>query len=201
MADYNYTISTDFPNQAVAGDKLRDEIVGSSISSAPLELVNTDEDSDECKIKFDGSLSVADQTTLDGLVAVHDGVSYVDLSSSEGLWVFSQAESSTTSPSWQNKCTLNMGNVPSGTYRIRWSFEWEVVDNDNEGGGFRVRLDDSTLIWQMDTFPIKKLHPTTESLIWYENIPAGTHHLDLEYYSNNGREIKIRNAALDVRRV
>ena len=199
MADYKYTISTAFPNQAVAGDKLKNEINASSIASAPLELVNTDADSDECKIKFDGSLSGADETTLDGLVAAHDGVPYVDIGG-DGLWVFSQADSSTTSSSWQQKCTLNLGEIQVGTYRIRWSFEWEVLDNDNEGGAFRITLNDS-LLWQMVTFPIKKLHPKTESLIWYEVIDTpGTYHIDLEYHSENGRETVIRNATIDVRR-
>lgn len=74
MADtkYTYSISVDFPNQKVAPSKLTQEINDSSISSALLLYINTNDD--DCDIWFDGVLSGADETTLDGLVAAHDGV-------------------------------------------------------------------------------------------------------------------------------
>jgi hypothetical protein len=74
MADtkYTYSISGDFPNQKVAPEKLSQEIDDSAIASASLSYIGTDDD--VCDIWFDDPLSGGDETILDGLVAVHDGV-------------------------------------------------------------------------------------------------------------------------------
>jgi len=77
MADmkYSYSISGDFPNQAVAPGKLAYQIEQSSIASAGFLRVDVpDQDGDDCDIWFDDPLSAPDQATLDGLVAAHDGV-------------------------------------------------------------------------------------------------------------------------------
>lgn len=72
MADYTYDL-TDFANDVVCEDKLTLEIAGSSIATE-LTSISTDEEAAECVLTFAASLSGADETTLDAIVAAHDGV-------------------------------------------------------------------------------------------------------------------------------
>lgn len=70
---YVYSITGDFPNQRVNADSLTAEIEDSSISSAVLEYIDLHYENEECEIVFDGALSSGDETTLDGIVAAHQG--------------------------------------------------------------------------------------------------------------------------------
>jgi hypothetical protein len=73
MAEYFYSISGDFPNQQVNPSKLKDEIEESSITKT-LSYINTKiPTNDDCVIVFEEALTSGEETTLDGLVAVHDG--------------------------------------------------------------------------------------------------------------------------------
>jgi len=67
---YTYSISQDFPNEAVATDRLTQEIQDSAIVIA-LDYINTD--GDDCDIWFKDVLSGGDQSTLSTLVANHNG--------------------------------------------------------------------------------------------------------------------------------
>lgn len=67
---YDYSITTDFPNDKVDCGKLTVEIQSSSITIA-LERIDTS--GDDCDIIFKDSLTTGEETTLDGLVAAHDG--------------------------------------------------------------------------------------------------------------------------------
>lgn len=69
MATYTYPI-TAFPNDAVNLDKLEYEIEESSITP-PLSGITSHDDT--VKVGFDSSLSGGEQTTLNGIVAAHDG--------------------------------------------------------------------------------------------------------------------------------
>lgn len=71
VTNYQYSITTDFPNDLVATGKLTTEIQNSVIVTA-LDSINTSGDS--CDIRFKEALSSGDEDTLDGLVAAHDGV-------------------------------------------------------------------------------------------------------------------------------
>ena len=68
---YIYSVLDDFPNQAVASDKLDREITESSIVEN-LESITVHDAT--CYITFDFPLSPTDEDTLNGIVAVHDGV-------------------------------------------------------------------------------------------------------------------------------
>ena len=70
---YTYSITGDFPNQKVNADSLTIEIQDSSISSGVLQRINVVYESNQCRITFDNTLSGADETTLDGIVAAHQG--------------------------------------------------------------------------------------------------------------------------------
>jgi len=68
---YTYSISGNFPNHAVAPDRLTLEIRTSSIVTA-LDSITTI--GDACNILFKDVLSVGDKATLDAIVAAHSGV-------------------------------------------------------------------------------------------------------------------------------
>ena len=71
MANYTYILS-DFPNNKYDSDSLGEEIVASSISST---LEKIDGNPEGCDIYFLTDLSGPDQTTLDTVVANHQGIS------------------------------------------------------------------------------------------------------------------------------
>ena len=71
MASYTYILS-DFPNNKYDSDTLSEEIVNSSISSAVLDYM--DGTPIDVTIYFDASLSAPDITTLDTVVANHQGI-------------------------------------------------------------------------------------------------------------------------------
>ena len=70
---YAYSIN-DFPNDAVASRELTQEIDESSITEVLEGITVLDPN---CYIDFAQVLSAPDKTTLDGLVAAHDGTTYV----------------------------------------------------------------------------------------------------------------------------
>jgi hypothetical protein len=69
---YEYTISTAFPNGTVNSDSLKEEIAASGILTALVKIV-TRGAYDACDIYFADILSAEDKTTLDGVVAAHQG--------------------------------------------------------------------------------------------------------------------------------
>lgn len=68
---YAYSIQNNFPNHTVDLDKLTTQIRASAIAST-LDSLNTS--GDVCNILFVTALSANDLTTLNGLVAAHDGI-------------------------------------------------------------------------------------------------------------------------------
>lgn len=70
MINYPYSITDDFPNQKINPDHLVPEIEASSIVTG---LCDVTVKGDSVSICFDSSLSGADETTLDGLIAAHQG--------------------------------------------------------------------------------------------------------------------------------
>jgi len=83
---YTYSISVDFPNNAVDPDTLAGQINTSSISSGVLEGITLRTPvTDDCYIQFDVALSAPDVTTLDGIVAAHTGVPKPIFETSDGV--------------------------------------------------------------------------------------------------------------------
>jgi hypothetical protein len=68
--DYQYSISTDFPNQKVDAYTLGEEIEASAIVTALLYVTTS---GDACTVWMADVLSSGDETILDGLVAAHTG--------------------------------------------------------------------------------------------------------------------------------
>jgi len=71
---YTYTVSTDTANGLLVPLKLHDEVAAAGLTSATYENVVPDFPSDAFDVNFDGAISAGDKTTLDGIVAAHDGV-------------------------------------------------------------------------------------------------------------------------------
>lgn len=72
---YTYSVSGDFPNQAVDPGRFEREIDQSSIVTA-LSYIQVN--GDVCDVWFVDPLSTSDETTLDGLVATHTGAPMPD---------------------------------------------------------------------------------------------------------------------------
>lgn len=77
MAFDTYSIANDTLNGAVSAGKLSQEIKNSSITTVFNHIRIDGNQPDDCVIHFDGTLSGAEQTTLDGVVAAHDGIAEV----------------------------------------------------------------------------------------------------------------------------
>lgn len=67
---YTFSIQADFPNHAVATDRLQQEIAASAIVTA---LDHVDTVGDACDVWFKAALDAGDEAALDALVAVHSG--------------------------------------------------------------------------------------------------------------------------------
>jgi len=127
---YTYSISTDFPNQKVASDRLTQEIGASAIVTA-LGYIETV--GDDCDIWFKDALSSGDEAVLTGVVNAHTG---------EPL------------PSGPTKVQLEGFPDMGGWYYWRKGFRWEMVAGQTTiqdtkfdenlrlaGGGFHINGD------------------------------------------------------------
>ena len=120
---YSYTISNDFPpgsgNGKVNEPVLREEILGSSISSSLIRIVRDDDNLD---IVFDPALSAGDKTTLDGdtlgpaggLIASHDADE--DLEQSNDFVIDKDLSSPPVSPDLGDKYIV--GPTATGAWKL-----------------------------------------------------------------------------------
>lgn len=186
---FNYTISTDTLNGAVAPAKLTDEIRSEETILIALQSVISIESTDTLTIEFRGDLTAENETTLDALVAAHDGNpglndperfalvdgdgNFIDSTEENGVrrlafefqdaitgpqgpqgdqgpqgpqgdpgpvstfgteytLVESLAQSTTNSTTFQTKATMSLISLPSGTYRLNWSYGWSHGANNTD---------------------------------------------------------------------
>lgn len=127
QTEYQYVIVDDFPNQAVTLLRLVKEIEASSIASAVVH-VNQHEDEGLCSVLMSDALSAPDKTTLDGVVAAHQGAPIAPASSSE-FQVAGTVE--TTASSYV--AIPGMSAMPSfGKYAVQFSSSIEADKNNSE---------------------------------------------------------------------
>ncbi len=110
---YSYVIATDFPNNKVATDKLQQEIGESSITIG-IDFIAAD--ATNCDIWFKTSISSGEETTLDGIVAAHDGevLSIEELRDTSGkLRVHQTSRKTGTTSYW-----TGTGDDPSDVHNI-----------------------------------------------------------------------------------
>lgn len=114
----------------------------------------------------------------------------------------SLAESSTTSSAFQNKLTLNITSVPSGTYRLNWSYNWShgATNSDFEG----QITQDAAQVYLHKQEPkdagTDQCHPASGFL---GNLSLnGSHTFTIEYRTDDTDDVAyIREARLELWRV
>jgi len=200
---YTYSISGDFPNAKVATDKLSDQIEASSIATA-LDCINTH--GDDCDIWFEDALSGADQTTLDGVVAAHDGEPY-----ELGGYGESDAEETTTSTEYQRKLRLS-GDYAGGLYYVEWYCEIMCESqpgvsansarsaSDNSAGkiALRIRMDESDVLAETAWLPDSESGCyAPDSGFKRVTIAGGNHMIDMDFAATlAGQTVAMRNARM-----
>lgn len=121
---YPFTISTAFPNGKVNNTVLRDQIMESSIATL-LEGILCQ--ADTCTVTFEAALSGGDETTLNALVAAHQGDPY----SAFPLIATNDPEEQASSIAPLDKVTINV-HLPAGKYDINWSCDLKSSSNSKE---------------------------------------------------------------------
>ena len=104
---------------------------------------------------------------------------------SEFVFDIDEQESSTNSTTYVNKATVNTGDVPEGSYRVGWHFDWRC-SKSNASFDFQIQLDDTA------TIAVESLSPQVDVTIWnprtnfyyIETLSSGTHHIDLDFKSS-----------------
>jgi hypothetical protein len=127
QTQYDYTVTSAFPNQAVTLLRLKKEIEASAIATA-LDHLSWDEDGDTCSVFMADALSAPDKTTLDAVVAAHQGAAYSPAGSAEAQIV---GTVETTASSYV--AVAGMSATPSfGKYTVHFSSSIEADKNNSE---------------------------------------------------------------------
>lgn len=95
------------------------------------------------------------------------------------------AESSTNSPSYVQKLRLTCSGLPTGNYRIGWTFQWRHSKSNTEFAA-QVQVDDTDQIFLYQASPyVDTLYwqPVT-SFYYYDVLVSGTHTIDLDFLSS-----------------
>jgi len=135
MASYNYSLQNDFPNQAVDLTVLTVEIENSSIAEV---LQGISLDGDDVDIEFVSTLSSGDQTTLDGIVANHQGIPF----NNDPQRVNVIAAQTNGTPTPQTAAVLNAEPIGTLRYQLGFYCELRLQNNTNNGQArFSVLVD------------------------------------------------------------
>lgn len=105
---------------------------------------------------------------------------------SEFGYIVSESESSTNSTTLQQKLSLTTSDIPEGSYRIAWSYDWRISKNNN-GFNIRVQLDNTV------DFVNTTLYSYNDVTIWNPRIDfyylstlsSGTHTIDIDFCSSS----------------
>lgn len=134
---YTYDILTDFPNQAVDAGVLSVEIEESSITTT---LDGITVQGDNCDIIFVSDLSAGEKTTLDTIVANHQGVPF----NNGAQRINSIAAQDNSTNTWQTAATLAAEPVGQEQYTLSFYCELRVTGgNNNSQAQFQVLIDGS----------------------------------------------------------
>lgn len=111
------------------------------------------------------------------------------------------ADSSTTSTSYVNKLTLNLGTIPAGTYRVGWYAE--VHDSSISDDVFcRVQVDGSNTLAEPNLEPKDNTNWIPVSGFAYVALSAAAHSVTIDYRTESAATTAyIRRARLEVVRV
>jgi hypothetical protein len=193
---YTYAISTSFPNHRVDSNRLTEEINDSEIQTE-LDYISTY--LDDCAIWFASDLSGTDKAILDGIVAVHSGEPVLPPVVFGDAYKFANDDSAskTTSMRYQEKLSLETGELLFGNYRISWSYECM----GSSRGKFlaRVQMDSEITLFEVDEeIPASSgWQPSSGfTTLW---VPAGKHKVSLGYCTDQKQGVAhIRRARIDI---
>lgn len=122
---------------------------------------------------------------------------------SEFEYEISEGQSSTNSTTYQNKVSITATDVPEGSYRLGWHFEWRI-SKANQEFEYRVQQDNTTNLKEDSVSPfvdISVWNPVN-NFYYIETISSGTHTFDLDYSSSSSSSTAyIREARLEFWRV
>lgn len=124
-------------------------------------------------------------------------------SGSEFVEDSSEGESSTTALTYQQKLRLTTGDLPSGKYRIGWSYQWRGATTTIFKG--RVQINDSITIMEHQQKPKSiGLKSKLSNAGFYYHTGSGVLNIDLDYCrgsATGGGTAYIQKARLEIWRV
>ena len=117
----------------------------------------------------------------------------------ENAFAASDAESSTNSTTFVEKLSLITGAVPSGTYRIGFTWEWRH-SKSNTNFLAQVQIDDTLDVYTFSSSPIVDVNtwrPVT-GFHHEEAMSSGVHNIDIDFASSSaGSTSYIRNVEIE----
>jgi hypothetical protein len=202
MADYDYSLSEDFSN-GINLDCLHKSIEDYGFAT-PFNGINLEDD--DVTIMFTGSLSPGDESDLDTIVSNHDPDNCEEESDVGNVIgaagdAYSNSLSQTNSSTPIRKLRMSITDLPEGSYRIGWYYEWAQSSQSTDFRA-RVQLDDTTdLMYHSQEV---KDSGTDQSVpvcgFAYVDLTEGDHVVDLDYWAE-GNTSYIQNARLEIWRV
>lgn len=161
MSTHVYNIANDFPNQAVDTEVLLAEINGSSIGPGHNYSVN--DDGTDITIEAEPDLDAGEVTVLDGIVAAHQGVPFVDGTQR----VSALAEQTNATTTFEDAVALQSGPLRAGTYLVTFSYE---ISQQNllSTSGCQARLnwnggtEVATSVTTLDTYDLRGVSATID---------------------------------------
>ena len=116
-------------------------------------------------------------------------------------WATSEAQSTTTSTSWQQKLRYSLTGVPAGNYRIGYQWEWRrnATGNDFEAS---VQIDDTTTVASMNYESKYTNSWHLDQGFYIAVLTAGNHYIDIDYAGESASNTSyIRAARIECYRV
>lgn len=161
---------------------------------------------DRIQIEADGTLSSLN-TTYETLVTNDDDIpnkKYVD----DRIPVFgtqfqqnsADSVTTTTSSTYQQKVRITTPVIPAGTYRIGWSIELSI-DDENSDIQTRVEIDDTTTVAEQDGRVARRNLYYVRSSIAHVALTNASHTIDLDYNNQQGKTLSVRRGKLEIWRV
>lgn len=144
-----------------------------------------------------GFMSSADKTKLDG-IGTGAGIFGSQAQNAEN-----SSTATTTAGSFQQYMKFTTTSLPAGTYRISWTYVWALSSASQYFNG-RVQLDDSnTLVTHLQEPKDASLsNRHIHSGFAYATFgSAGTHDIDIDYYSSGGATAQITLGRIEIWRV
>jgi hypothetical protein len=122
---------------------------------------------------------------------------------SEFQYELSEGQSSTNSTAYQNKVSITVTDIPEGSYRLGWHFEWRI-SKSNRKFEYRIQQDNTTNLKEDSISPFVDVtvwNPVT-NFYYLETVSSGIHTFGLDYSSSSTNSTAyIREARLEFWRV